>query len=82
MSEQNNTTKLSYNHLSVIEKGKIEVLHKQGKSQSEIARALGRNRCELKRGTVTQMKRVYNILCKLKILYTLLQCSFSRKITK
>ena len=44
MSEQNNTTKLSYNHLSVIEKGKIEVLHKQGKSQSEIARALGRNR--------------------------------------
>ena len=76
MSEQNNTTKLSYNHLSVIEKGKIEVLHKQGKSQSEIARALGRNRStisrELKRGTVTQMKRVY----------TLLQCSFSRKITK
>ena len=64
MSEQNNTTKLSYNHLSVIEKGKIEVLHKQGKSQSEIARALGRNRStisrELKRETVTQMKRVYN----------------------
>ena len=86
MSEQNNTTKLSYNHLSVIEKGKIEVLHKQGKSQSEIAQALGRNRStisrELKRGTVTQMKRVYNILCKLKILYTLLQYSFSRKITK
>lgn len=86
MSEQNNTTKLSYNHLSVIEKGKIEVLHKQGKSQSEIARLMGRNRStisrELKRGTVTQMKRVYNILCKLKILYTLLQCSFSRKITK
>ena len=57
MSEQNNTTKLSYNHLSVIEKGKIEVLHKQGKSQSEIARLMGRNRStisrELKRGTVT-----------------------------
>ena len=57
MSEQNNTTKLSYNHLSVIEKGKIEMLHKQGKSQSEIARLMGRNRStisrELKRGTVT-----------------------------
>ena len=57
MSEQNNTTKLSYNHLSVIERGKIEALHKQGKSQSEIARALGRNRStisrELKRETVT-----------------------------
>ena len=60
MSNQNNTTKSSYKHLSSIERGKIEVLHKQGKSQSEIARELGRNRStisrELKRGTATQMK--------------------------
>ena len=60
MSKQSNTTKLSYNHLSVIERGKFEVLFKQGKSQSEIARELARNRFtispELKRGTATQMK--------------------------
>ena len=60
MSKQNNTTKSSYNHLSSIERGKIELLHKHGKSQAEIARELGRNRStisrELKRGTATQMK--------------------------
>lgn len=60
MSKENSTTKSSYNHLSTIERGKIEVLHKQGKSQSEIARELGKNHStisrELKRGTVTQMK--------------------------
>ena len=60
MSKENSTTKSSYNHLSAIERGKIEVLHKQGKSQTEIARLMGRNRStisrELKRGTVTQMK--------------------------
>ena len=60
ISNQNNSTKSSYKHLSPIERGKIEVLHKQGKSQSEIARELGRNRStisrELKRGTATQMK--------------------------
>lgn len=60
MSNQNNSTKSSYKHLSPIERGKIKVLHKQGKSQSEIARELGRNRStisrELKRGTATQMK--------------------------
>ena len=33
MSEQNNTAKSSYNHLLAIERGKIEVLHKLGKSQ-------------------------------------------------
>ena len=33
MSEQNNTAKSPSNHLSAIERGKIEVLHKQGKSQ-------------------------------------------------
>ena len=37
MLKQNNTTKLTYNHLSDIKRGKIEVLHLQGKSQSEIA---------------------------------------------
>ena len=60
MSKENSTTKSSYNHLSAIERGKIEALHKQGKSQTEIARLMGRNRStisrELKRGTVTQMK--------------------------
>ena len=60
MSKENSTTKSSYNHLSAIERGKIEVLHKQGKSQSEIAREFGRNRStisrELKRRTTTQMK--------------------------
>ncbi|UEA30887.1 helix-turn-helix domain-containing protein [Granulicatella elegans] len=60
MSKENSTTKSYYNYLSAIERGKIEVLHKQGTSQSEIARELGRNRStisrELKRGTVTQMK--------------------------
>ncbi len=57
MYKQNNTTKSSYNHLSAIERGKIELLHKQGKSQSEIARLMARNRStisrELKRGTAT-----------------------------
>ena len=65
MSKENSTTKSSYNHLSAIERGKFEVLYKQGKSQSEIAWELGRNRSmisrELKRGTVTQMKRLFNI---------------------
>ncbi len=60
MSKENSTTKSSYNPLSAIERGKIEVLHKQGKSPSEIVRELGRNRStisrELKRGTVAQMK--------------------------
>ena len=60
MSKENSTTKSSYNHLSAIERGKIEALHKQGKSQSEIARLMGRNRStisrELKRETATQMK--------------------------
>lgn len=60
MSKENSTTKSSYNHLSSIERGKIELLHKHGKSQAEIARELGRNRStisrELKRGTATQMK--------------------------
>ncbi|UEA31668.1 helix-turn-helix domain-containing protein [Granulicatella elegans] len=37
MSKENSTTKSSYNHLSAIERGKFEVLYKQGKSQSEIA---------------------------------------------
>ena len=59
-SKENSTTKSSYNHLSAIERAKFEALHKQGKSQSEIARLMGRNRStisrELKRGTVTQMK--------------------------
>ena len=32
MSKENSTTKSSYNHLSAIERGKIESLHKQGKS--------------------------------------------------
>lgn len=51
---------MQQNHLSAIERGKIEVLHKQRKSQSNIARKLGRNHStisrELKRGTATQMK--------------------------
>ena len=59
-SKENSTTKSSYNHLSAIKRGKFEAFHKQGKSQSEIARLMGRNRStisrELKRGTVTQMK--------------------------
>lgn len=37
MSNQNNSTKSSYKHLSPIERGKIEVLYKQGKSHSKIA---------------------------------------------
>ena len=65
MSKENITTKSSYNHLSAIERGKIEVLHKQGKSQSNIARELGRNPStisrELKRGTATQMKKKVHI---------------------
>lgn len=60
MSKENSSTKSSYNHLSAIERGEIELLHIQEKSQSEIARLMGRNRStisrELKRGTVTQMK--------------------------
>jgi|GEM_PF-3398820 hypothetical protein len=36
MSKENSTTKSSYNNLPAIVRGKIEVLHKQGKSQSEI----------------------------------------------
>ncbi|WP_455490174.1 helix-turn-helix domain-containing protein [Granulicatella sp.] len=51
---------MQQNHLSAIERGNIEVLHKQEKSQSEISQALCRNRStisrELKRGTATQMK--------------------------
>ena len=51
---------MQQNHLSAIERDKIGMLHKQGKSQSNIARELGRNRStisrELKRGTATQMK--------------------------
>ena len=37
------STKSSYNHFSDIERGKIEVFYKQGKSQSEIVREFGRN---------------------------------------
>lgn len=47
----------STNPVSAIERGESEVLYKQGKSQSEIARLMSRNRStissELKRGTVT-----------------------------
>ena len=61
MSKQNNNTKNLYHHLSAIEREKIEELHKEGKSQSEIARLIGRNRStisrELKRGCVSKMKK-------------------------
>ena len=49
MSKQNNTTKSSYNPLSSIERGKIKLLHKYGKSQVEIVRELGRNRSTISR---------------------------------
>ena len=34
MSKENSSTKSSYNHLSAIERGEIELLHIQEKSQS------------------------------------------------
>ena len=60
MSKQNNATKYLTIIFQPLKEEKSEVLHKEGKSQTEIARELGRN-CstisrELKRGTVTQMK--------------------------
>lgn len=54
------TTQKSYTHLTPFERGKISILLKEGKNQSDIARALGRDKStisrEIKRGTVTQKR--------------------------
>lgn len=34
---------MSYSHLSIIERSKLEILHRQGKSSSAIAKELGRH---------------------------------------
>ncbi|QCI87342.1 IS30 family transposase [Vagococcus zengguangii] len=57
---KNNTKKSSYKHLSFKERQLIEFWHKDGKSNREIGKRLGRHHQtianELKRGTTTQIK--------------------------
>lgn len=47
---------MSYTHLSIIERSKLEILHQQGKSTSGIAKELGRHHAtigrELRRNVV------------------------------
>jgi len=64
MSKFNSNTKKtrSYKHLDTTERKRIEAWLKEGKSKSEIARLLGRDRStirrEIKRGTTIQIKYV------------------------
>ena len=58
MSNTNYTKKTPYKHLTAIQRGKLEVLRKEGKSVKDIADELGGHRStiyrEIKRGSVTQ----------------------------
>ncbi len=49
---------MSYTHLSIVERSKLEILHQQGKSTRAIAKELGRHHStisrELRRNTVEQ----------------------------
>ena len=62
MSQKNYNTKKKYNHLSDIERGKIEAYLGEGKNISEIARLLNRHRStikrELDRNSVQQVKNI------------------------
>lgn len=62
MSNSHFTTKISYNHLSEAERGKIEAYLSEGIKPSEIAKRLGRHRStiyrEIRRGSVKQVKQV------------------------
>ena len=40
---------MSYTHLSIIERSKLEILHKQGKSTRAIAKELGRHHATIGR---------------------------------
>ncbi|PWW44320.1 helix-turn-helix domain-containing protein, partial [Paenibacillus pabuli] len=40
---------MSYAHLSIIERSKLEILHQQGKSARAIARDLGRHHATISR---------------------------------
>lgn len=55
-------SKRNYKHLDITERNRIEAWLKEGKSKSEIARLLGRNRStirrEIKRGTTIQIKYI------------------------
>lgn len=57
---QNTIQKRKFKHLTSFERGKISALHKEGRSNREISRRLGRAHQtianELKRGTTTQLK--------------------------
>ncbi|KXU15342.1 Mobile element protein [Streptococcus oralis] len=48
MPSKYDATKSSYKHLIAIDRGKIEALYKDGKSQAEIARILGGNHSKIK----------------------------------
>src|SRR5690606_40371249 len=54
------TNKRTFKHLTEYDRGKIDVMHKHGKSLQEIADEIGCHKSticrELKRGTVVQMK--------------------------
>lgn len=55
---------MSYTHLSIIERSKLEILHRQGKSTRAIAKELGRHHStigrELRRNTVDHLYGVEN----------------------
>lgn len=57
---QSATNKRTFTHLSAIDRGRISALLSEGKSQTDIAKAVGCHKStisrEIKRGTVSQMK--------------------------
>lgn len=57
---QSTTNKRTFTHLSAIDRGRISALLSEGKSQTDIAKAVGCHKStisrEIKRGTVSQMK--------------------------
>ena len=73
MSQKNYNTKKKYNHLSDIERGKIEAYLGEGKNISEIARLLNRHRStikrELDRNSVQQVKNISGYDKEVKIYY-------------